>query len=1529
MNNEKNFADLKRSGQHSLGVFARTALAACVSGALLQMAGMSAASAQTQAPYNLALNRPVYASSIHDNNTPDLAIDGSLNSRWESAWQVDNQWIYVDLGAVANVTGVQINWENAFATDFRIEVSNDEINWTLATPAITGNNSLQNNVTFAAPQNARYVRMFGLKRVNDAYGYSIFEFQVMGTGGANPPPSAAPVNLALGATVTASSTEIDQPGHPNELSPDQVAASNVNDGSIDTRWSSSYDDKQWIQLDLGSTQTIGSVELDWQNAYGRAYDIQVSDDGKTWSTVYRQLTGSGGNETIPMFASGRYVRMQGIARGTSFGYSLFEFKVFPYIPGTPQTPAYPIPTPSTASAVQVGQGSYEQGDLSQLEPPYPLYKTTKVVGPVPSNDWWQSLLIANLGNGNSLITLPFRSVFTKSGLAITNINAPYAQQGQGGMDSDGPADLFLMPNTINPANIQTKVDGYGDYSVNVITSDDNTAKMTTTLVQGSPYIFNTFANPDKVQITAYGATRFFDDGGNPILTADFQSYTGDHIGIEIATTNNAPAPQAVTRWYGIYAPAGSTFLRIGSTIKITLANGQNYLSLSALPAALDLKNFYQHAYAFVTGTKVDYAYDPATSLVTTNFTSTTTPMRGDLSADTVMGLLPHQWKLSDAALTGEEITTIRGALKLHEGNTFMTVNRFNGVLPQFVEPSDPSYSRAKVASYLDLLDDSVATNYMNNDPYWQGKALHPLAQAILVADQMGDTVRRDGYVAKLKIILTDWLTYSATEPVHGTYFHYSPGWGSIFAYNSGFGLNTGLTDHHFTYGYFTFAASVLATYDKDFLTNYGGMVEMLLRDYANPSRTDAQFPYFRNFDPYEGHSWAGGFGDNRSGNNQEAAGEALFGWVGEYLWGTVTGNTTYRDAGIYGFTTEEKSIEQYWFNYDRDNWPTDFTHAGIGQVYGSAYNFGTFFSGDPQNIYGIHWCPTSEWVSYYGRDPAKAATLYAGEAADHAANSFDNNGNPIPDTWQHIIWPFESLSDAQGVLAKMDDSLMQANERFNSYWFIHGMATLGTRSGDIWGSNWPSTTIYKNGANYTAQVWNPTATTQTVTFKNDSGVTGSTTVPPLALVSVDPTKVTVAVVPPPAGSPYLDRTGWTATSNPPSNPGRDQISNMFDGDTTTRWSTDTVQVPGMYFIVDMKAVKTFDTLAIKADGNDVANGYEIYLSNDGLTWGTAVAKGNDQSQTLTLSLGVQNARYIKMVQTGSSQAWWSIDEFKVGNFSAGAGTPPAPAAPTGTAGRDGWAVTTFASFNTDVPANMIDGSTDTVWSSSVPQAPGQWVQIDMGKTQTVDTVVMDAGSHGGDYARAYQIYLSTDGSNWGTPVFTQAAGSARDTAVFTPQVGRYMKIVNTGTLASNWWSIAELNVAYNGVGPVSKLPRTGWSLSASATGEPLSNMLDGDNTTRWTSGQQQAPNQWLQIDLGSVTSFKQLDFDANSNDFARGYQVYVSNDAVNWGNPVATGEGTSAYISAQLGSQNARYIKLVQTGASANWWSIVELNLFN
>src|SRR6185369_2928907 len=62
--------------------------------------------------------------------------------------------------------------------------------------------------------------------------------------------------------------------------------------------------------------------------YGKSFQIQTSTDGTTWTNIYTTTTGTGGVQTLAVSGSGRYVRMNGTARGTAYGYSLFEFQVF-------------------------------------------------------------------------------------------------------------------------------------------------------------------------------------------------------------------------------------------------------------------------------------------------------------------------------------------------------------------------------------------------------------------------------------------------------------------------------------------------------------------------------------------------------------------------------------------------------------------------------------------------------------------------------------------------------------------------------------------------------------------------------------------------------------------------------------------------------------------------------------------------------------------------------------------------------------------------------------------------------------------------------------------------------------------------------------------------------------------------------------------------------------------------------------------------------------------------------------------------
>jgi hypothetical protein len=127
-------------------------------------------------PVLLSQGHPVTCSSLEQVGTTCAnAVDGNTGTRWSSAFS-DPQWIYVDLGATHNISRVVLNWEAAYGKAFVIQTSNDAATWTPIYTTTTGTGGVQ---TLTVSGSGRYVRMYGTARAT-AYGYSLWEFQVLG-----------------------------------------------------------------------------------------------------------------------------------------------------------------------------------------------------------------------------------------------------------------------------------------------------------------------------------------------------------------------------------------------------------------------------------------------------------------------------------------------------------------------------------------------------------------------------------------------------------------------------------------------------------------------------------------------------------------------------------------------------------------------------------------------------------------------------------------------------------------------------------------------------------------------------------------------------------------------------------------------------------------------------------------------------------------------------------------------------------------------------------------------------------------------------------------------------------------------------------------------------------------------------------------------------------------------------------------------------------------------------------------------------
>ena len=156
-----------------------------------------------------------------------------------------------------------------------------------------------------------------------------------GGGGATATPAATTPAATPVATTPAAATPVDTSKLGTPVVPVAATSSSLEnpantaamaiDGKPGTRWASAFDDNAWITFDFGAKTAIGYMKLVWENAYGKQYNLQVSDDGVTFTQVRAVSAGQGGTEEFyNLGVNGRYMRLQGVERATQYGYSLVD-----------------------------------------------------------------------------------------------------------------------------------------------------------------------------------------------------------------------------------------------------------------------------------------------------------------------------------------------------------------------------------------------------------------------------------------------------------------------------------------------------------------------------------------------------------------------------------------------------------------------------------------------------------------------------------------------------------------------------------------------------------------------------------------------------------------------------------------------------------------------------------------------------------------------------------------------------------------------------------------------------------------------------------------------------------------------------------------------------------------------------------------------------------------------------------------------------------------------------------------------------
>lgn len=782
-------------------------------------------------------------------------------------------------------------------------------------------------------------------------------------------------------------------------------------------------------------------------------------------------------------------------------------------------------TQSQSLTVSLGSGSYLTGSQTSLiHPVQPTFLENDLYRyAVPSNGWWTTLITQNYGGSNGIYQYPIRSSFNNSGVEITHSDDGFVQYwNPGGLQTIAQFALALKDMTIKTTDLssayRTQIVDYSDFGVRVAMRNNGSFedKMVITYTQGSPYVFAEVANKqapyfvlgtdgvDNYEYYQLDGTRINDDiyVGSSLIVKMVRR----HVGYQTTPPANVGSPIYKDRYFLVSTPTDTAFTfssnhPFGLKNRVSMILGQgNYFSVVPIHSLTEAPLLHSKGYTMGLKSHVDFAIDYQSSEVITDYRVVTQTLKGT-DGSYFMGLLPHQYRNAEVDFTSLSYRTVRGTMKVAETNYFQTKLQFHGLLPSYTLPQGSFFNATEAAGYLDEL--LVETNPENPDnfyndpaPYWNSKAIYPLAQGLIIASQLGDTQRKAQIQTRLRAILVDWFSYSGSGDKKVLY--YNSIWGTTYYSNNDFNTASELSDHAFTHGYLIFGSAVLAMYDSAFQAEYGGVVDLLVNDYLFTQKNHTQHAYLRSFDPWAGHSWAHGFGFFAEGNNLESTGEALNSWVAGYLWGLATNNIDRIEAAIYGFTTELSAVKEYWFDYHQENWKPEYSQyaAVAGIVWNGKHDYATWFGANPTFIYGIQWLPSGEYLTNYARtafELSRFTTIYQ--------KYLQAKNNQI-DTWYSNMWTIQAIINPSIAISKFQaDKIRQDDypaELAYTYWMIHALDSLGYRTEAVWQEVHPSvaSSIYKdaNGV-YQAMVWNASSVTQSIRFYGTNGVVHSATIP--------------------------------------------------------------------------------------------------------------------------------------------------------------------------------------------------------------------------------------------------------------------------------------------------------------------------------------------------------------------------------------------------------------------------------------------------
>lgn len=467
------------------------------------------------------------------------------------------------------------------------------------------------------------------------------------------------------------------------------------------------------------------------------------------------------------------------------------------------------------------------------------------------------------------------------------------------------------------------------YDTATVTLTDATSGGTVVLGQGSPFV--TFTATSATTLTLSGVS-WAADGDRWAATVGSTRYV--LVGDGLTVTGSSVAVAAGGR---------ATFFAVPT--------GGDAGTLAAL--AVPLK-----------GSSVTYSVTDTQASTTLTYTT-----EGD--AQTAHVALPHH---AASGTTLGTYASVLGTLTVVQGNDLTwtsPVYRANAGL-DLSGLTDAEKSELKQQLATDVANDPAYPA----DTYFGGKALYRDAQLWSIATALGATDEATTLRDRIVETMDNWMDPSRCSTQNSFCFYYDKTNHGIIGNTVTFDADL-YNDHHFHYGYFLYAAGVMAANDSALATKWAPVMNLLAADIASPAAT-SYFPQWRNFDVYSSHSWASGVSAFADGNNQESASEAVNAWAGLTLWARAVGNDELAAQASWMHALEGQAARAYWTDFDT----SDPVYSGFGHhitplVWGGKRDYATWFSAEPAALMAILVIPGSPSSGHLAGDPARIRTNVA------------------------------------------------------------------------------------------------------------------------------------------------------------------------------------------------------------------------------------------------------------------------------------------------------------------------------------------------------------------------------------------------------------------------------------------------------------------------------------------------------------------------------------------------------------------------